>query len=144
MRRVNMLIVMTTLVLVAAGSVRASTSPRQLRLDIAAVMSSSSPALPAVSGDDNVSKRIFPAARNSTIGQLFVMSIAEDGKDDDDKDKNPKSRSAHCPPDKDDHHDFSYRDDDHKGGDDHDKDKDKDKDKDHHEKCGKGDDDKNP
>ena len=139
MRRLNMFIVITAMALVTAGSARASTRPGQLRSDTAAVVSSSPPSLPAVNGDDNVSKIIFPAARISTTGQLFVMPIAEDGKDDDDKDKDHHPRSKHCPPDKDDHHNSVQ-----KAGDNQDKDKDKDQDKDHHENCGKGDDDKNP
>jgi hypothetical protein len=133
MRRLNMLIVMTAMICVAAGSAKGITSPGQLRLDRAAVVASGPSSSPAVNGDESVIKTIFPAAPNSTIGQLFVAATAADG------DKNPPSRSTHCPPDKDDH----------KSGDNQDKDnKDKDNkdknDKDQHENCGKGDDGKNP
>jgi hypothetical protein len=122
MRYLRMLIVMTAIVFVAAGSARGITSPGRLLLGSSAV-----------------------TAPNSTVGQLFVAASAEDGKGGDEK--NPPSRSIHCPPDKDNHHDINYRDDDHKGGDNQDKDnkdnKDN-KDKDHQDNCGKGDDGKNP
>ena len=143
MRRLNMLIVMTVMIGVAAGSAKGNTSPGPLRLDSAAVVALGPSSSPAVNGDESVIKTIFPVASNSTIGQLFFAATAEgDG-------KNPPSRSTHCPPDKDDHHDINYRDIEQNGGDNQsndnkDRDKDKDKDKDHHENCGKGDDGKNP
>jgi hypothetical protein len=142
MRYMCMLIVGTAMVFVAAGSARGISNPGPLMLGSRAVAASALSSLPAVKADESLSKTVIPAAPNFTVGQLFVVASAEDGKGDDEK--NPRSRSAHCPPDKDDHHDINYRDDDHKGGDNQDKDKDKDKDKDHHDNCGKGDDGKNP
>jgi hypothetical protein len=136
MRRLNMLILMTAMVFVAAGSARGNTSLGPLLLDRAAVPASGQSSLPMMKGGESLSKTILPAAQKSTVAKLFVAATAEDGE------KNPPSRSTHCPPDKDDHHDFNYRDDDKKGGDNQDKDKDKDKDR--HENCGKGDDGKNP
>ena len=137
MQYMRMLIVMTATIIVAAGSSRGSTSPGPLLPDNAAGSASVWSSSPLITGERSLSKTIIPAAQESTVAQLFVASTAEGGDDDE---KKPRSRSVHCPPDKDDHHDFSYRDDDHKG----DNDKDKDKDKDHHDRCGKGDDDKNP
>ena len=111
MRYLYMLIVMTAMVFVAAGSAKGITSPGPPRLDSTAVVASGPSSSPAVNGDESVIKTIFPAAPNSTIGQLFVAATAADG------DKNPPSRSTHCPPDKDDHHDINYRDIEQNGGD---------------------------
>jgi hypothetical protein len=139
MRHISMLIVMTAMVFVAAGSARGITSPWPLLLDSAAVAASVLSSSPAAKGDESVNKTILPAAQKSTAAQLFVVTTAEDGKEVDEK--NPPPRSTHCPPDKDDHQDRVQ-----KGGDNQDKDnKDKDnKDKDHHDNCGKGNDGKNP
>jgi hypothetical protein len=137
MRHVNILIVMTAIVFVAAGSARGSTSSGPLLLDSAAVTSSGLSSLPVMKGNESLSNANLPAAQESTVAQLFVAATAEDGE----KNPNPPPRSTHCPPDKDDH----------KGGDNQAKDskdkdnKDKDnKDKDQHDNCGKGDDGKNP
>jgi hypothetical protein len=140
MRRVNMLTVVAAIVFVAAGSARGSTSPGPLLLDRAAVTASGQLSLPMMKDGKSLTKTVLPAAKEYIVAKLLVAATVEDGKEE--GEKHPRSRSAHCPPDKDDHHDFNYRDDDHKGGDN--QDKEKDKDKDHHENCGKGDDDKNP
>jgi hypothetical protein len=129
MQHMRMLIVMTAMVFVAAGSARGSTSPGPPLLDSAAVMASRQSSLPMIKGEENLSRMIFPAARYSTVGQLFVEASAQGGKADDKTVKKPPPppppppRSTHCPPDKDDQ----------KGGDNQDKDK-----------CGKDDDGKNP
>ena len=139
MQYMRMLIVVTAMVFVAAGSARGSTSPRPLLLDKTAAAASGPPSLPAAKGDESLSKKILTVAPNFTVGQLFVAASAEDGKGDDEK--NPPPRSKHCPPDKDDHHNSVQKSGDNQNND---KNKDKDKDKDHHDDCGKGDDGKNP
>jgi hypothetical protein len=141
MRRLNMLIVMTAMVLVAAGTAKGNTSPGPMHSDRAVGTSSEQSSLPMIKSGKSLSGIVLPAAHESTVGQLFVAATAEDG------DKNPPPRSIHCPPDKEDHHDINYRDNEQNGGDNQandNKDKDKDKDKDHHDNCGKGDDGKNP
>jgi hypothetical protein len=87
----------------------------------------------------------------STRGSVGSRTLLVDTAVTADGDKPTPPRSKHCPPGKDDHHDFNYQDDGQKGGNnqgndtkDKDKDKDQDKDKDHHDNCGKGDDGKNP
>src|SRR5580704_17589940 len=112
MRCMCMLIAVTAMVFVAAGSARGITSPGPLRLDNAAAVATGLASLPVTKGDESLSKMILPAVRNSTIGELFVAASADDEK------KSPP-RSAHCPPDKDDndHHNIGYFDDDKKGGD---------------------------
>ena len=140
MRYMCMLIVMTAMVFVAAGSARGITSPGPLRLDNAAAVATGLASLPVTKGDESLSKTILPAAPNFTVGQLFVAASAEDGKGDDEK--NPPPRSTHCPPDKGDQHNLDYHANDQNGG--KDKDHHDNKDKDHHDNCGKGDDGKNP
>jgi hypothetical protein len=146
MRHLNMLIVMTAMVFVAAGSARGNTSLGPLLLDRAAVPASGLSSLPAMQADKNLSKTVLPTAQEYKIAKLLIAATVGDGKEGDIK--NPRSRSTHCPPDKDDRRNFTYRDDDHKGGDnqdrDRDKDRDKDKDKDQHDNCGKGNDSKLP
>lgn len=142
MWRVNTFTAITAAVLVAAASARAGTAPKPAAENSAGVTAPAS--LPMVKSVENPARAMFTATQESAVFERSVSATAEAGDDDD---KNPKSRSTHCPPDKDDHHDFSnralrYRDDDHKNDGDHDKDKDKDKDK--HDDCGKGDDSKNP
>jgi|SRR5579862_6465145 len=137
MRRLNLLIVMTAMVLVAAGSAKGNTSPGQIRLDRAAVPASAQASLLIMKSEKSLSGAILPAPQESTIAQLFVVATAEDG------DKNPPPRSKHCPPDKDDHHNNVQQ-----SGSNQNQDNqangNKDKDKDHHDDCGKGDDGKNP
>jgi hypothetical protein len=135
MKYLCVLIVMTAMVFVAAGSTRGSTNPGPLMLGSRAVAAVAPSSLPAVKGDESLSKTIFPAALKSTVAQFSVAASAEDGKGDDEKEKNPPPRSKRCPPDKDDKDKGS------KGGDDKDKNN---KDNDHHDDCGKGDDGKNP
>ena len=135
MRRLNMLIVMTAMVFVAAGSARGITSPGPLMLGSRAVAASALSSLPAVKGDESLGKTIFPVAQKSIVAQLLTAASAEDGKADNEKEKKPRPRSKRCPPDKDDKDKGS------KGGDDKDKNN---KDNDHHDDCGKGDDGKNP
>jgi hypothetical protein len=130
MRRLNMLIVMTAMVFVAAGSARGITSPGPLMLGSRAVAASALSSLPAVKADESLSQTILPAAPNFTVGQLFVVASAEDGE----KEKNPPPRSKACPPDKD--KDKDKKDIDKKGGDS--------KDKDQNDDCGKGTDSKLP
>jgi hypothetical protein len=140
MRRLNMLIVMTALVIVAAGTAKGNTSPGPMRFDKAVVTASEQSSLPIMKSGKSLSGMFFPAAQESTGGQLFVAATTEDG------DKNPPPRSTHCPPDKDDHHISIQKSGDGQNQDNQDKDgKDKDgKDKDRRDHCGKGDDDKNP
>ena len=139
MRRLNMFIVMTAMVSVAAGTAKGNTSPGPMWLDRVVGTVSEQSSLPMIRSGKSLSGIVLPVAQESTVGQLFVAATAEDG------DKYPPPRSAHCPPDKDNHHDINYRDSEQNGGNNQGNDnKDKDKDKDHHEKCGKGDDDKNP
>jgi len=139
MRRLNLLIVMTAIVLVAAGSAKGNTSLGQIRLDRAAVTASGQAYLPIMKSGRDLSGAILPTPQESTVAQLFLAATAEDG------DKNPPPRSKHCPPDKDDHHNNVQQ-----GGSNQSQDnqandnKDKNKDKDHHDDCGKGNDDKNP
>lgn len=134
MRYLRMLIVMTAMVFVAAGSARGITSPGPLMLGSRAVAASALSSLPAVKADESLSQTILPAAPNFTVGQLFVVASAEDGNGD--GEKNPPPRSKACPPDK----DKDKKDIDSKGGDSKDKDS---KDKDQNDNCGKGDDSKN-
>jgi hypothetical protein len=136
MRRLNLLIVMTAMVFVAAGSAKGNSTLGPVRLDRAAVTASGQFSFPTMESGRSLSGTILPASQESTVAQLFVAATAEDG------DKNPPPRSKHCPPDKDDHHNSIQKSGDNQNQDN--QDKDKDKDKDHHDKCGKGDDDKNP
>ncbi len=128
MRYVSMLIVMTAMVFVAAGSARGVTSPGTLLWESPAVTESGLSSLPVMKADERLSKAILPSAWNSAVGQLFVAASAQDGKADDKKEKDPpppppRPRSKRCPPDpKDDHRDNDHRDD----------------------RCGKGDDSKLP
>ena len=147
MRRLNMLIVMTAMVFVAAGSARGITSPGPLTLGSRAVAASALSSLPAVKADESLSQTILPAAPNFTVGQLFVVASAEDGNGD--GEKNPPPRSTRCPKDPDDRKDLFNRKDlfslnrfdgeDQKGNDQKDKDQ---KDKDNN--CGEGDDSRLP
>jgi hypothetical protein len=134
MRRLSLLVVMTAMVFAAAGSAKGNTSLGQIRLDRASVMVSGQSSLPITKSGKSLIGTILPAPQDFTIAQLFGAATAEDGNGD--NEKKPRPRSAHCPPDKDDHHDKIQ-----KSGDEKDKDKDKDK---NHDNCGKGDDDKNP
>ena len=135
MRRLNMLIVMTAMVFVAASSAKGNASLGPMRLYRVVVTASEPSSLSMIKSGKSLSGMILPAAAESTGGPLFVAATAEDG------DKNPPPRSTHCPPDKDDHKDSGQ-----KGGDNQNKDnQDKsNKDKDQHDNCGKGDDGKNP
>jgi hypothetical protein len=138
MRRLNLLVVVTAMVLVTAGSAKGNASLGPIRLDRAAVTASQQSSLPMMKSGESLSGMILSAADESTVGQLVVAATAEDG------DKNPPPRSTHCPPDKDDHHDSGQKGGDNQNTDNQDKGKEKDKDKDHHDDCGKGDDGKNP
>ena len=89
MRRLNMLIVITAMAFVAAGSARGSTSPAQLQLDSPAVVASGLSFLPAVKDDESLSKAILSATPSSTVDPLFVVASAQNGKEDDKTDKNP-------------------------------------------------------
>lgn len=143
MRRVNMFTVMAAIVFVAAGSARGSTAPGSLLLDRDAVTASGHLSLPMMKDGKSLSKTVLPTAQESTVAKLLVAATVEDGKEE--GEKHPRSRSTHCPPDKDNQHNINYRGNDQKDGDNQGNDnKDKDKDKDHHDNCGKGDDDKNP
>ncbi len=145
MRRLNMLIVMTAMVFLVAGSAKGNTSPGPLGLNSAAVTASGQLSLHVMKGAKSLGKTILLPAQESTVAQFLVTASAQDGKDDDDKEKDHRPRSVHCPPDKDDHHNLGYRANDQNGGDNQgNDDKDKDKNKDHHDDCGKGDDGKNP
>lgn len=135
MRHVCMLFVIAAMVFVAAGLSRGSTNPGPLLLDSAAGSASRQSSLSMMEGGKSPSTAILPAAREFQVAQLFVAATAADGE------KNPPPRSAHCPPDKDDHHDSDQKRSDNQNKDNQDKDS---KDKDHHDNCGKGDDSKNP
>jgi hypothetical protein len=141
MLRLKMLIVMTAMVLVAAGSAKGNTSWRPLRLDSAAATASGQSSFTLMRGGKNLSRTIL-LPPESTAAQLLVTVTAEDGKDD--GDKNPPSRSTHCPPDKGDNHNLNYRDDNQTTAPKQDNGNTDTKDKDHHDDCGKGDDGKNP
>ena len=150
MKYLQMIFVMTALTIAAASSAKASTSPGQLRPNSKVPAAPGGSSLPAVKADESLTKTIFSAAQNSAVGQVLVVATAEDGGGD--GEGKPHSRSIHCPPDKNDHHDFNYQADDQKRGNDQEKDKDKDKvkdtdkdkdknkDKDRRDDCGKGND----
>src|SRR5580704_14050230 len=111
MRCMCMLIAVTAMVFVAAGSARGITSPGPLLLDNAAAVATGLASLPVTKGNESLSKTIFPAARNSTIGELFAAATAAANDD------SPPPRSASCPPNKDDQHNLDYRANDQNGGD---------------------------
>jgi hypothetical protein len=116
MRHMRMLIVLTAMAFVAAGSARGVTSPGPLLLDRTAVTASGLSPLPVMKGDESLSKTIVPAAWNSTVAPLFVAASAQatkaPGKADDGKEKKPPPRSKRCPPDpKDDPSKKDHRDD---------------------------------
>ena len=99
-----MLIAMTGMAFVAAGSARGVTSPGPLLLDRTAVTASGLSSLPVMKGDESLSKTIVPAAWNSTVAQPFVAASAQakapgKEKEDDGKEKKRPPRSKKCPPD---------------------------------------------
>lgn len=148
MHRVKMLIVMTTMILVATVTSRARTTSEPQLVNNAGGVESGLDSLPLTTGSNNL--RILSVVQEFRLARVVVASTVEDGndgKEDGDRDhhRHPHSRSVHCPDKDDHHHNISYlADDDHKGDNDRDRDKDKDKDQDHHDHCGKGDDDGNP
>jgi len=139
MWNMRMLVVMTAVVLVAAGSAKGTTSPGPLRLDNTDVTRSGPSSSPVMKGDESLSMTFLLPAPSFEVDQLFAPTIAEGANGD--GEKNPPPRSTHCPPDKDDHQDNGQKGADNQNKDNQDKDN---KDKDHHDNCGKGDDGKNP
>lgn len=133
MTRLSVFIGVVAMTLAASSSSMAGVREKHQVAGSAAVASGQSSSF-APSSEAGLRSAVFVAP--SVADHLFLTATT------DDDGHNPPPRSTHCPPDKDDHQNFSYRDDDNKNN--GDPNPDKDKDKDHHKDCGKGDDGKNP